>query len=230
MRKINPSDICDDYRSEIGDLETFWEDSQKVTTSSRNKSLLAELVFHRGYVAVESFLSAWIVGAVNRDSSQFLQHRKNALTQSVSSKFSSWDVAHFSYSPPTHISANDLKTLLDPDGWNITFGSFQKLKERCADWLAPSFLAKIDSVPAQRRKIINAAKAIRNCVAHQSESSFREMNNQVSSLPNSGTCRHLRTSVNSVSNVGSHLKAAAGGKTRVELYLQEFKRLGSDLA
>lgn len=229
MRKINPADICDDFQDEIVTLETLLTNSWKVAASSRDKSFLAELVFHRAYVAVESFLSAWIIGAINRDSSQFISHRTSSITQSVIAKFSAWDASQFAYSPPAHIAVADLQTLVDPDGWNVTFKSFDQLKSKCADWLVAKHKNKVHSVPIQRQKVIDAAKAIRNCIAHQSQSSFTEMKHILSGLPNSGVCRHLRTTVNAVSNVGSHLKAAAGGSTRVQMYLQEFRELGINL-
>jgi hypothetical protein len=229
MRKINPADICDDFRDEITTLETFLNDLWSVASSSRDRSFLAELVFHRAYVAVESFLSAWIIGAINRDSSQFISYRTNSITQSVTGKFSAWDASQLTYTPPAHIAVADLQPLVDPDGWNVTFKSYDKLKVKCADWLAASYRNKVDGVPTQRQNVIDAAKAIRNCISHQSQSSFAEMNEQLSGLPNSGVCRHLRTTVNAVSNVGAHLKAAGGGSTRVQLYLQEFRELGADL-
>jgi hypothetical protein len=229
MRKINPADICDDFCGEITTLETFLTDSWSVVASSRDKSVLAELVFHRAYVAVESFLSAWIVGAINRDSSQFTSHRANSITQSITDKFSAWDTSQLTYAPPAHIAVADLQPLVDPDGLNVTFKSYEKLKTKCANWLAASYRTKVDLVPIERQKVVDAAKAIRNCVAHQSQSSFTEMNQQLSSLPDSGICQHLRTNVNTVSKIGAHLKATAGGSTRVQLYLREFREFGGNL-
>lgn len=229
MRKINPADICDDFRDEIITLETFLTDAWAVAASSRDKSFLAELVFHRAYVAVESFLSAWIIGAINRDPSQFITHRTNSITQSVTSKFSAWDAGNLTYSPAAHIAVADLQSLVDPDGWNITFKSYEQLKSKCADWLTVMYKNKVDGVPARRQEIIDAARSIRNCIAHQSKGSFTTMNQQLSGLPNVGVCRHLRTTVNAVSNVGSHLKAVADGSTRVQLYLREFRELGGNL-
>ena len=230
MRKINPADICDDFRAEIAGLQTFLSDSMGTATSSKNKSLLAELVFHRAYVAVESFISAWIIGAINRDSSQYLCCRKNAVAQSLQAKFSNWDISHLNYSPPAHIPVADLESLLDPDGWNITFKEYARFESRSSEWLAPSFASKVAGVPSQKKRVIDSAKATRNCIAHQSKSSFTEMNSLLGSLPNAGTARHLRTTVNSISNVGAHLKATAGGKTRVDHYLDEFRSFGGDLA
>ena len=142
MRKINPADICDEFRDEISSLERFLSDTMSTAPSSKNKSLLAELVFHRAYVAVESFVSAWIIGAINRDSSQYITHRSNAVSQSVRDKFASWDVSHLNYSPPPHISVADLEALLDPDGWNITFKDYARFESRCADWLAQNYSSK----------------------------------------------------------------------------------------
>ncbi|WP_457808913.1 hypothetical protein [Kushneria sp. EE4] len=229
MRKTNPADICQDFRDEISELEVFLKDSMKVSESSKNQSLISEVVFHRGYVAVESFLSAWIIGAINRDSSRYFQARENSIKQSLEAKYSSWDVGHIKYSPPVHIRMEDLKDLIDPDGWNITFKTFDKLELRCADWLAPSFLNKVRRVSSERREIIDAAKSIRNCIAHQSQGSFSEMNEKVGSLSKIGVSKHLQTSVNSVKNVGAHLKAKVGGKMRVQHYLDEFCNLGFDL-
>jgi hypothetical protein len=120
--------------------------------------------------------------------------------------------------------------LLDPAGWNITFKLYAKFESRSRDWLTQAFVSKVTGVPKQRKEIIDAAKAIRNCIAHQSESSFTEMNTFVGNLPNSGVARHLRTTVNSVSNVGAYLKSTVDGKMRVEHYLDEFKKFGGDLA
>ena len=76
-------------------------------------------------------------------------------------------------------SMADLEALLDPDGWNITFKEYAQFESRCADWLVPGYFSKVSGVPNRRKRVIDSAKVIRNCIAHQSNSSFAEMNRVV---------------------------------------------------
>ena len=229
MRKSNSTDICDDFRQEIDDLLSFRTALLAGNVSKANQSLLAELVFHRGYVALESFLSAWFLSCINRDSTQFLSNRQQKIRDAITEQFGAWDNGKIAYSPPAHISVADLSDLLDPDGKNITFYSYDDLKKKSNKWLATTYQAKVNSLAYPIPKIYTAAKAIRNCIAHQSKSSFDTMNSVLSALPNHQQCRQLRNNANSVRNVGSHLKAVFGGKTRTEIYLEGFKYIGQKL-
>ena len=83
MRKINPRDICDDFDVEITELTTFFKVTAGGIASDKDRSLLSELVFHRGYVGVEAFLSAWFAGSINQDSTVFLTHRKTRIETMV---------------------------------------------------------------------------------------------------------------------------------------------------
>jgi hypothetical protein len=230
MRKINPSDVCSDFETEIDALIVFFTSSTQRLSTDKDKSVLAELVFHRGYVAVEAFLSAWFLGAINRDSTQYFTSRKAAITASVEDKYSTWDTTHLDYHPPAHVNVTDLEALLDPDGWNITFRSVAAMIQRANDWLVPQFRGKVRGISTDRAAILDAAKAIRNCIAHQSQGSFDEMKQKLTAIPARGVGTALRRPANAVANVGAYLKAEGhGDKSRVENYLDEFKGLANDL-
>ena len=230
MRKVNPADVCADFETEIDDLIGFFTSSTQKFDADKDKSVLAELVFHRGYVAVEAFFSAWFLGAINRDSTQYFTWRKAAITASVHDKYSAWDVTHLDYHPPSHVHVAALEALLDPDGWNITFKSVAAMTQRANDWLVPQFRGKVRGISVDRAAILDAAKAIRNCIAHQSQGSFDEMKQKLTAIPARGVGNDLRRPVNAVAIVGAYLKAEGhGDKSRVENYLDEFKGLATDL-
>ena len=229
MRKKNPTAICDQFKSEMDGLVTFRADLISCAVSASNQSLLAALVFHRGFVSLESFLSAWFLAAINRDSSQFVSHREQKIRDLVKSEISQWDESKLSYSPPKHISVADLTSLVDPDDQNITFYDYEAIKKSADKWLAPAYRAKVDAINYPLPKIYRAAKTIRNCIAHQSQSSFDKMNSTLTALPNHLVCGQLRNHVRSVNNVGVHLKAVFDGKTRAEIYIEQFKRIADKL-
>ena len=229
MRKVDPSDVCDEFRDEIAALRQFSERMSALGPTKTERSRLVELTFHSAYVNAESFLSRWIIGAINRDSSAYTAFRANSIRESVKSKYSAWDSSKTTYAPPAHIPVADLERLLDPEGWNLTFKDFATFREKCNSWLTAPYLAKINSVPQAVRHALDAAKAIRNCIAHRSKNSFDEMNTRLTGMPVGGVLYHLRTKVNAVTNVGSHLKTVVGGKARWEHYFDQFNLLQAKL-
>lgn len=229
MRKVDPSAIRSDFDREIISLEAFLLESLDSEASQKNRSLLAELVFHRSYVAFESFLSAWIFGAINRNSNAYIECRITEISELVQKKFSKWDLDHINFSHPKHLHAADVRALVDRDGRNLTFGSMRELQQLCNSWLAVPYKTKLRNVRPQSLQIIDAAKSIRNCIAHQSPSSFKEMNSQLQRLGHRRNTSGLARKVNSVKNVGAYLKSKHGGKMRVEMFLSEFRLFGEQL-
>ncbi|MCA9028961.1 MAG: hypothetical protein KDA86_27415 [Planctomycetaceae bacterium] len=229
MRKKDPTAICNQFKSEMDSFIKFRSDLVSCAGSASNQSHLAAIVFHRAFVSLESYLSAWFVAAINRDSTQFLAHRESKIRDLVKSEISAWDENKLTYSPPIHISVSDLTVLVDPDEKNLTFYDHPDMQKKAAKWLSPAYKAKVDSIKFPLPNIYRAAKTIRNCIAHQSKSSFDAMNTTLNALPNTGVCGQLRNHVNSVNNVGSHLKAVFNGKTRTEIYLEQFKKIADQL-
>jgi len=233
MRKINPSDICDDFENEIESFIEFYEDGIKSLRSLSNSksriSIFSELVFHRSYVALESFISAWFLGCINRDASRYLSFREQAILQSIKEKFDPWDATHISYSPPSHPSSSDISSLLDKEERNLTFKNFCMMSQRANDWLSESWSSKVNQITTERRAILDTAKTVRNCIAHQSRDSFREMNESILQLPTTGNASFLKREINSVKDVGAYLKVNQQGQSRINIFLKEFKEFGSDL-
>lgn len=234
MRKVDPSALCSDVRSELSALSAFCQAGENALASgpsaASNLSTLNELVFHRSYVAMETFISAYFIGCINRDASVFLGFRRNQITQSVRAKYAPWDVSHLTYSPPVHPTVADISSLLDSQDRNVTFKNYAEMIQRANDWLPNTWATKVGRVPADRQCILDAAKAIRNCIAHQSRDSFREMNSAIQALPTAGNAGLLHRPANSVSRVGAYLKAKMNGRPRTAIFIAEFDALAQNLA
>lgn len=235
MRKVDPTDLCLDLINEIIDMRKFYISAAEALSdeahADKQLSLLSEIVFHQSYVMLESFISAWFIGCINRDASVYLRFREKSIRDSVGEKFDAKDNSWLSYSPPPHPDVNVLAKLLDKEEKNITFKTYAKMECRAKEWLSITWSSKISSIALDRQANINAAKAIRNCIAHRSQSSFREMNNVLQNLPNTDTSTLLRRNINAVNNVGAYLKALPlqQGKTRVEIFLDEFTQFADSL-
>ncbi|CAG1008659.1 hypothetical protein ANAEL_03702 [Anaerolineales bacterium] len=233
MRKVDPTDLCRSLTDEISELRQFYLDTtiaiNAKARTDRQLSLLSELVFHQSYVMFESFISAWFIGCINRDASQFLRFRENTVRQSVKDKFDTRDETWLSYSPPKHPRVNDLARLLDKEEKNVTFKDYAAMEQRAKDWLTNAWSSKVSGITLDQRAIIDAAKVIRNCIAHRSQSSFKEMNDVLQNLPTTGASAFLRRDVNAVKVVGAYLKSLRQEKTRVEIFLDEFTQLANAL-
>ena len=143
--------------------------------------------------------------------------------QSLESKFSQWDISHTRYSPPQNIPVAQVRSLLDASDKNIAFKDYATMEQHAQEWLAPVYYAKIAGVTPDRKQILDVAKKIRNCIAHRSAESFREMNQTIMAIRQTGSVALLRRSVNSINKVGAYLKAAQPGiNSRVEFFLDEF--------
>jgi len=233
VRKVNPIGICADFDSELLAFRQFYEATLLSVAvgpnAARNASTLSEMVFHRSYVAFEGFLSAYFIGCVNRDPATLIALREQRIMQGLQEKWS-WDTQHISYSPPLHPTVADCESMLNPQDRNLTFRDSDAMVQRAQEYLAPMYAARFAQIPADRLQVMDAAKAVRDCIAHQSRASFQKMNECLLALPQAGSAQLLRRQVNAVSNVGSYLKAVQNGQARTAIFIDEFRQLAVQLA
>ncbi len=94
MRKRDHKTIYTDFKDDLkalGDLyekATFGLNAQKVEPTFH--SSLAEIVFHRGYVAFEVFLSTLFVAYINQDSAAFQAAYEQQAKTFISNRFGPW--------------------------------------------------------------------------------------------------------------------------------------------
>lgn len=233
MRKIRPNDVIDDFRSQATDLLEYFG---RLTTTLKNtthelsdRSTLSEQTFLNAATAFEGFLSDIFIAFMNRGSSQFQNDLFNRIKSSVKEKYGEWHSLRLSYAKVKHIGASEVKELLDPTGWNVTFKSAEVLKTKATEWLETTVAAKFKALTKHDERVIDSTKAVRDFIAHRSDSAKKRMNEELGDVDKGPPNRNLGRGAHKVHKAGSFLKAEFGGSTRVELYVERLREIAEKL-
>lgn len=220
MRKTDPDDVRNDFAAGLADVVSFYETAFAAITGDKDRTLLVEHTFLAAAVLWEGYVSDLLVAYINRDTTRFRQHLKDALEAGMSTKQKTIYTNYVSLSVPVHIKKGDIVELVDAGGNNITFSHFGELVEAANRWLVPASANRITGRTASQKASVNAWIAIRNHIAHRSERSGKAMNAALAKGELHGTGLG-RVGPNAVKHVGSFLKSTPVGKQspRIKLYL-----------
>lgn len=232
MKKLNPKDVADDFESEIARLIDYYSRSSTAlvgsATEKSDTSLLTEHVFLAAAISFEGALSDIYFAYTNIDSSAFIQKKEALIKDLVKKEFGQWYADKFELGSIKHIKTAELYPLLDPRGYNISFYDGRAMVEKADKNLIPAHAAKYKALSTSQLKLINAAKFMRNCIAHRSESSYEAMTDALLKLLSS-TFKNLgRNKDKQVKSIGAYLKSVvstATGQSRLEVYLTEMKNI-----
>lgn len=231
MNKLNPKDVASGFDAEITKLLDYYRRSAAslvgTATEKLDSSLLAEHVFLSAAISFEGALSDLYFAYTNKDSSVFIAKKQSLIQEAVKRDFGDWYASKISLGSIKHIKADDLYPLLDPRGHNITFYDAKQMIDRAGKNLLPAHAAKYKALSNSHQKVMNAAKFIRNCIAHRSKSSHEAMMDSLVKLQGSSFKVLSRTVDKKVNSVGVYLKASTGVNrpTRIEVYLAELKAI-----
>lgn len=229
MNKLNPKDVASEFDSEITRLIDYYARSAASlagsATEQSDTSLLAEHVFLSAAISFEGALSDLFFSYTNKDSSVFIAKKQSQIQEVVKQQFGDWYASKVNLGSIKHIKAGDLYPLLDPHGHNITFYDAKKMIDRASKHLLPAHAEKYKALSTSQQKLMNAAKFIRNCIAHRSGSSYEAMMDSLVKLQSGNYKALARTTDKKVSSIGAYLKASTGPNkpTRIEVYLSELK-------
>lgn len=229
MRKINPGDVRADFASGLADLATFYATAWVAITGDRDRTYLAESTILSAAVLWESYVSDLFLAYINRDSSRFAQHLRNALETSLSDKPQRIYQTYGSLNIPDHLTKETIIGLLDPRGSNVTFRNAQELIDGAERYLTAQNRAGIVGLSAQDQGTIDALVAVRNHIAHRSRQSYVSMNSALSAGTLHGT--GLRRGPNDVRLIGPWLKARPDPRqgTRIEIFLARLNAIAASL-
>lgn len=229
MRKMNPAELKIAFRSSLGDLLAFYAATEPLLALDSQRSFLVENSLLAAAVQWEGFISDLLVAYINRDSTRFAVHLKDALEQDLTEKQKTLFQRYSKFSIPAHLSKTDIEGLVDGRGNNVTFSNFSALVDQSKRWLIEADAARFAGRTAKEKGIVNALIAVRNHLAHQSERSLRAMNDALAAgaLHPTG----LKRGQNNVHHVGAYLKArvTAGNVTRLQVFLTELSSVANAL-
>lgn len=228
VRKINPVDLRNDFGAGIDELLAFY-DRLKIGQLKKDESLLAESVILSTAVLWEGFVNDLIIAYINRDSARFNTHMDDALKGSLTAKQKAILDSFGSMSYPAHLKKDEIGSILDDKGNNVTFSHFSDLEDRTQSWVVPALHARISGRSNLEKTTVNVMIAVRNHIAHRSQRSYDAMNAGLNEgvLHPSG----LRRGANAVSNVGSYFKSVPVGhqRSRVHILLEAIKGIAANM-
>ncbi len=228
MRKVDPTDVLDDFVSAIDDLEVVYRDV--IGSGPKDQTVLttAELVVMSAAVLWEGVVSDLFAGYINRDSSRFRAHLEGRVRDSVKNKFGADASAYLILSFPKHLKKQQVYGLLDPRDYNLTFDSPADLIMRAGEILPAAAANKFKGLTDADKASISAWKEIRDFAAHRSEAAMTRLND---ALKDKALIPALRRGKHRVQAVGAFLKTiyVGKGKARVVCYLDEMRAIARKL-
>ncbi len=229
-RTVSLEKRCTEFTEVIDSLLSFYQDTEEVMVKDHPRSTLAEIVFHRGYVAFESFLSDWFIGCINRDATSYLKWLHASVKESTREKRGEWYAENLLVLRNRRLPKDVVAKLLDKDGNNVVFKDCSLMETRAREWLSNGPEDHILTGLKSRASILDAAKKIRNYIAHGSGLSLEKMNDTLKSLSDKGNSGLLRLDKNSIRKVGRYLAAKRkDDRTRLQIFFDEFSGFADDL-
>lgn len=231
MRKINPTDVRTDFDSSINDLTAFYNTVKSGLTLDKDQSFLAENIVLTAATFWEGFVNDLFVAYINRDSTQFATHLQNAFDDNRTAKQKLIASQFVRVTFPTHLSVSMITSLLDNNGNNVTFSSYDAMKKGAKRYLAASNAANINGLTSLQGATINLWIALRNHIAHRSERSLRAMNDALLDPALHGSPLQRGAGTRRVHHVGAYLKATGAPNTspRVEIILTSMQTIAAAL-
>lgn len=229
MRKMNPDDVRSDFDTSLAEVQAFYATVRAALTTDKDQTLLVRNTILTAATLWESFINDLFIAYINRDTSQFQIHLRNAFEADRTAK-QQLIAQHFTTVTLTkHMTVDMITELLDSDGNNVTFSSYDALRKGAAKYLPEAHRAGVNGLSGARKQYINLWLSLRNHIAHDSDRSYNAMNQAMASdaLINTG----LQRGVHKVTHVGSYLKSrpTPNAKPRIELILDEMKLIAAAL-
>jgi hypothetical protein len=215
---------------------------QPPTASKSVRDSTAEDAFFRAAVALESFMSEWVVRAIAIDPSVLQDWLENRVEKEAQRYLrSEWEHRKRLWSPfasnarltvtislPVREALDRVRVILDCDGDNLSFRNSTELHAKTNDWLAPNFNATIAAFSSENNITFDVARAIRNVIAHRTIRAVDEMNRTLRSTKLPLELRRDRAYRVTAGGVGAYLNATLPtGTRRCDRYFDLFKDIGA---
>lgn len=229
MRKINPIDVKNGFINGLVSLGNFYTATITSLPLASQRTFLTENALLAAAVLWEGFISDLLVAYINRDSTRFATHIKDAMKSGLSDKQAIIFSRYGQLNIPSHLAKAEIEEIVDGNGNNINFSHFGALVDQAKSWLAQVDADRFKNRTARQKAVVNALIAVRNQLAHRSERSHLAMNNalEAGALHPTGLMRGQKK----INHVGSYLKTIVTAQhvTRLEVFLSELQTIAGAL-
>jgi hypothetical protein len=219
MRKISPAGVLDDFKAQLADQADYYSQSWFALEDPQHRKIATESYAIAIGVMFEGFVNDLIFAYANRDCSRVMRHLEDSLKETIrdNSKVQKAYEKFGTFKIRDHLTKDELKEILDPEGRNTSFPGYVAIEDRARQWLAAEHRDRFVNLSAARKAVIDATIAVRNNLAHRSKSSLDRLNQVMAAGPLHGT--GLQRNVNLIQQAGLFLKACPnnGQETRADI-------------
>lgn len=226
MRTLDPSIIRTDYITAVTDVRTTCLAVLGSGLTYEGKKLVTEYSFLAAGVLLEGFISDLFTAYINKDASQFKTELLKGMSIETNEQYAKAAKTFAEVSITKHLSQSEIRQILDPKEYNITFFTAAHMTAAAGRWLHPQYATHFNALTLSQAAILESAKDIRNFLAHRSTSARNKMQ---LSMADANLPPALQKGAHRILDVGSFLSSRHSGQTRIEQYLDQLISIGQTL-
>lgn len=228
MRTADPQNIKTDFLSGLQDVENALDAVTASTVSVKSRNIIAEYSFLGAAILLEGFVSDLFVAFINKKSARFVGAMTGLMTMTATDDTAKRAIAFSQIDIATHLTLENVRKILDPKGWNVSFVDSADLKSKAGQWLEDPYRPRFTGLSQTHSAVFDTTKSVRNFLAHRSSASLTTMQTALAS-PNLPA--GFKRAANKVHSVGSFLDSVPPGlaQTRIKSYLQEVRAIAGQL-
>lgn len=226
------------YLDELSAACAACDRAQSLATDQRNRQV--EDAFFRAAVALETFLSEWLIRCLSFDASHLTSRAEKELSQWISKEVGALEGRtarryrayltrrSSTLTIPRRPSLTEALALLGSAGDVVGVGGSKDLEKKSSDNLIHTYAVRAKQLTARERAFLDATKKMRNALAHGSSGAVKAMNDALrsKSLPTTiqrGNYGIART------GIGGYLSAKPGDQRRYAIFLDQHARIADKL-
>ena len=228
MRTADPQNIKTDFLSGLQDVEDALDAVIASTVSVKSRNIIAEYSFLGAAILLEGFVSDLFVAFINKKSARFIAAMTGHMTISATDDTAKRAIAFSQIDIASHLTLENVRKILDPKGWNVSFVDSADLKLKAGQWLEDPYRPRFTALSQAHSAVFDTTKSVRNFLAHRSGASLATMQ---AALASQNLPAGFRRGANKVHSVGSFLDSVPPGlaQTRIKAYLQEVRAIAGQL-
>lgn len=234
VNTLNPNKVIDEFIARVREAELRHKNVQSALAATGSlrkdqKGATVDFIFRVGG-EFELFQHNWMIATISKKPSQFVSRLNKELADEAKKLPGHGYVTalgSLSLTYPRRPTADQIESLLDKSGQNVTFRDVSSWRSSAVKDLAPPYIGKLSRIERTPEDVwpLDLLKSVRNAIAHGSARSKRDLNRRLApySATNKTGCIGAlnaplrRTGTTQVRDVSTYLYAAVPGGRRVDV-------------
>lgn len=226
MRTSDPTIIRKDYINAVVDVRITYLAVLESGLSNNGKKLVTEYSFLAAAILLEGYISDLFTAYINKDDRRFKEELLKGMNITADEQYAKAAKSFAEVNITKHLTQGEIRQILDPRDFNITFVTVGDMKSAAGRWLQTTYKKRFMALTKPQAAILVSTKDIRNFLAHRSTAARDKMQ---LSMAESDMPTALKRGNHEIHDVGSFLSSYQGAKTRIEQYLDHFMGIGTTL-